>query len=187
MSRVEQVTQEQAPMTVRSYYANGSPGPIGETLAQMPELMEVAMPFIGVSLGASSVADFRTKELVIVRASALQSCRYCTLTHMAIALDANVSTNELRVLRDAPAGQAGTRFPDAREAALLAWADAMSLGAGDIADEVFAPFKEHFAEPAIVDLTMTIGCTLMLNRYCTALELPVSAANLAKLADAGLT
>jgi AhpD family alkylhydroperoxidase len=186
MSRVEQVDTDQAPLAAKPFYANGKPGPIGETLAQVPELMEVALPFIGVSLGASSVADFRTKELVIVRASALQDCRYCTLTHMAIALDAGVSTEEMKVLRDAPAGAAAGAFADEREAALLAWTDAMALGSGDIPDDVFAEFSRHFSEPAIVDLTMTIGTTLMLNRYCTALELPVAPANLSKLAEAGL-
>lgn len=186
MSMVEQISEEQAPLPVRDYYANGSPGPIGETLAHVPELMEVAMPFIGVSLGASGIADFRTKELAIVRASALQSCRYCTLTHMAIALDAQVTPEELVVLRDAAAGAASPSF-DEQEAALLDWTDAMALGAGDIPETIAARFREHFTEPQIVELSMTIGCTLMLNRYCTALQLPVSPANLAKLAEAGLS
>ena len=126
----------------------------------MPELMEVALPFISVSLGASSVADFRTKELVIVRASAMQRCRFCTLTHMAIALDAGVTPDEMRVLRDGDAEQIRSSF-DEREAALLAWTDAMSLGSGDIPDEVHARFAEHFSQPEIVELSMTIGTTLM--------------------------
>ena len=186
MSRVELVGPEQAPLPVRAYYSNGGPGPIGESLAHVPELMEVAMPFIGVALGASSVADFRTKELVIVRASALQECLYCTLTHMAIALDASVTPDELLTLRGAAAGAASGSF-EGREAALLDWTDAMALGAGDIPADVAARMTANFSDAEIVELSITIGCTLMLNRYCTALELPVSPANLAKLTEAGLT
>ena len=186
MSKVELIDASRAPLLAKPFYANGSPGPIGESLAHVPELMDVALPFISVSLGASSVADFRTKELVIVRASAMQRCRYCTLTHMAIALDAEISPEEMRILRDGTEDQIAETF-DERESALLAWTDAMSLGAGDIPAEVHARFAEHFTQPQVVELTMTIGTTLMLNRYCTALELPVSAANLAKLREAGLS
>ena len=186
MSKVDLIDVTRAPLLAKPFYTNGSPGPIGESLAQVPELMEVALPFISVSLGASSVADFRTKELVIVRASAVQRCRYCTLTHMAIALDAGISPEEMRILRDGDADQIADTF-DERESALLAWTDAMSLNAGEISDEVHARFAERFTQPQIIELTMTIGTTLMLNRYCTALELPVSAANLAKLEDAGLS
>lgn len=186
MSKVDLIGESQAPLLAKPFYANGSPGPIGESLAHVPELMEVALPFISISLGASSLADFRTKELAIVRASAVQRCRYCTLTHMAIALDAEISPEEMRVLRDGDADQIRETF-DERESALLDWTDAMSLGAGDVPEEVHARFAEHFTQPQIVELSMTVGTTLMLNRYCTALELPVSAANLAKLEDAGLS
>jgi alkylhydroperoxidase family enzyme len=46
--------------------------------------------------------------------------------------------------------------------------------------------REHFAEHEIVELTLVAGATLMLNRLCTALELPTSAATLARLQAEGV-
>ena len=70
------VGPDQAPLLARPYYAGGDPGPIVAALAQVPELLETTMPFLGTALGPSGI-DWRTKEIVIVRTSALAGCRYC--------------------------------------------------------------------------------------------------------------
>lgn len=64
----------------------------------MPELLEVAMPFLGVALGPSAL-DWRTKEIVIVRTSALARCRYCVQAHTVVALDAGLTRAEVTALR----------------------------------------------------------------------------------------
>jgi alkylhydroperoxidase family enzyme len=46
--------------------------------------------------------------------------------------------------------------------------------------------REHFAEHEVVELTLVAGATLMLNRFCTALELPTSPATLGRLEAAGV-
>ncbi len=43
----------------------------------------------------------------------------------------------------------------------------------------------HFADHELVELTVAVTATVMLNRYCTALDLPTSAATLARLAAEG--
>lgn len=185
MSRVVLVAEDQAPLVAQPYYAGGDPGPIARALAHVPEVMESALPFIGASLAPAAV-DFRTKELIIVRASAIQECRYCTLTHSAIALKAGVSPEEVRRLREAPAGDAGADFAPA-EAALLDWTDLVATGGAEIGQGAYDSIREHFSEAEIVDITMTVCSTLMLNRFCTALELPVAAATTQALEEAGLT
>jgi alkylhydroperoxidase family enzyme len=42
-------------------------------------------------------------------------------------------------------------------------------------------FRTHFAEHAIVELSLLAGATAMLNRFCTALELPTTPATRARL------
>ena len=182
-SRVALLDQRRAPLPARKYFADGDPGPIAASLAYVPELLEVSLPFISRALRGVTV-DARTAELVIVRASAMLSCTYCTLTHGAIALDSQVTPQEVVALCD-PAGL--DAFPDAREAALLAWVDAFATGRGEVPMEIADELAVHFDEATVVEVAMMAGCTIMLNRYCTSLRLPTSPSSLSRLADAGLT
>ncbi|MEO6120537.1 MAG: hypothetical protein ABIW46_09855, partial [Acidimicrobiales bacterium] len=59
---IDLVGAEQAPLLARPYYLGGDPGPIVAALAHVPELLEVALPFIGVALGPSAM-EARAKEL----------------------------------------------------------------------------------------------------------------------------
>ena len=130
------------------------------------------MPFVAVVLGASAI-DARTKELVIVRTSALLECRYCVQTHCRgrAGLERDSAREVRALLGSAPAAEA---FETASERALLAWVDAVAAGRGSVAPELGAALREHFSESETVELTLLCAATLMLNRYCTALELPAS-------------
>jgi AhpD family alkylhydroperoxidase len=174
---------EQAPLLARPYYRDGDPGPIVSSLAQVPELLEVALPFIGVALGPSSIS-WRAKELVIVRTSALLECRYCLATHTAVALDAGLTHREIRALRgELPCQEA---YDDPRELALLRWVDAVALGRGPVARAVREPLQAHWEDHEVVELTVLVGATMLLNRYASALELPVAEATTRRLTDEDL-
>ncbi len=54
------ITAAEAPLLAQPYFAGGDPGAIVAALAQVPEMLEVAVPFITVVLGPSAV-DLRTK------------------------------------------------------------------------------------------------------------------------------
>lgn len=173
---------EQAPLLARPFYAGGDPGPIVAALAQVPELLEVAMPFLGAVLGPSGI-DWRTKEIVIVRTSALAGCHYCVQAHTVVALDAGLSHVEVRALRgEAPVADG---FPDPRDAALLAWVDVVA-GGGAVSEAARAAVGARFADHEVVELTALVGATLLLNRFATALALPTGADTLARLDAAGL-
>ena len=47
---------ERAPLLVRHLWADGDPGPIVAALAQVPELVEPTLAFVGASLGPSDLA-----------------------------------------------------------------------------------------------------------------------------------
>ncbi|HYW26823.1 MAG TPA: carboxymuconolactone decarboxylase family protein [Terriglobales bacterium] len=164
MARVELVTAERAPLLARPFYAGGDPGPIGAALANVPELMEVAMPFLGVVYGPTSVPA-RLKEIVILAVSSANGCRYCTLSHTAVARRMGFAPDEL----DALLGQAPPpdRW-DAVERALLAFSEALSHRPAEAVDLL----RPHFGEPEIVELVTLGSATVMLNRFATALELP---------------
>ncbi|WP_327582588.1 carboxymuconolactone decarboxylase family protein [Nonomuraea sp. NBC_00507] len=178
MSAVRLLTADQAPLLARPFYGNGDPGPIVTALAHVPELLEVALPFIGAALGPSALS-WRTKELVIVRVSALAGCRYCVQTHTAVALDAGLSREEILALR--LSGDYREVFADAAERAVIAWSDAVAGGHGPVPDQARARLREHVADHEMVELTVVAGTTLMLNRLATALDLPTAPDTLSRL------
>jgi AhpD family alkylhydroperoxidase len=153
------------------------------SLAQVPELLEVALPFIATVLGASALS-FRTEELVIVRISALTRCNYCVQAHSVMALDAGLSRDEIRALRGALPVDAV--FTDPAERALLAWVEVVATGPGPVDPAVRERLRPHFADHEIVEFTLLAGATVMLNRYATTLELPTGADTLRRLAAEGL-
>ena len=164
MAKVELVSRERAPLLARPYYESGDPGPIAAALANVPELMDVALPFIGTVFGPTSVGP-RLQEIVVLRISAANGCRYCTETHTRAARRLGFDGEELAALRGE--GPPPARWSE-RERALLAFSVALSERPAESV-ELLLP---HFAEPEIVELVTLGSATIMLNRFATALELP---------------
>lgn len=184
MTTIARIEAGQVPLTARPYFAAGHPGPLVAALAQVPELLAVAMPFLGAALGPSGL-DLRTKEIVVVRTSALAGCRFCVQSHAVVALDAGLTRDQVVALLD-PTAAADGRFGDSREAALLAWIDAVA-GGGPVEDADRARVLHHWADHEVVEITAVVGTTLMLNRFATALALPTSAEVGARLLAEGLS
>ena len=184
MSGVRLVEPGQAPLLARRYYRGGDPGPIVRALAHVPEMLDVAMPLIATMFGPSAI-DPRTKELVILRTSAVMGCRYCIQTHTVVARNTGLSVEEVAALRgEAPLEAA---FTDPQELALLRWVEVVAVGPGPVAEAARREARAHLGDPELVELTLLVGATLLLNRFCTALELPTSPKALRRLAAEGWT
>jgi len=172
--------QDDAPLLAARFFADGDPGPIVASLALAPELLEVTLPFVGAALGPSALS-LRTKEIVILRMSAVAGCRYCVDSHTVVAFDAGLDAGLIHALRDSNA----VSLANPAEQALVAWIDAVGGALGPVAPALAEELARHWRDFEIVELTLTIAATLMLNRYCTALALPTSPATLARLAEIG--
>jgi len=182
MALIRLIGPDDAPMTARPYFAEGDPGPIVAALAHVPELLDAAMPFLGTVFSPSALS-IRTKEIVVLRTSALLECRYCVDTHTVVARDAGLTRAEVVGLR----GEVEeVPFDDPADLALLGWIDAAAVGPGAPPTAVGERLAEHFTESDIVELTLLVGATLMLNRFATSLGLPTSPETLQRLADDGL-
>lgn len=181
---VRLIDQPSAPLLLRQLYADGDPGPIVGALAQVPELCEVTLPFVGAALGPSSVS-LRHKEIAILRTSANLACRYCIDAHTVVAADSGLADDEVRALRDGDAQRIATAFEDADERALIAWIDALSTGRGSIDDTVSEQARDALGEHRLVEVTVTVGATITLNRLCTGLRLPTSDETVRRLAELG--
>lgn len=184
MPVVEPIPPAQAPLLARPFYGGGDPGPIAATLAYVPELMELALPFIGATLSPSAI-DFRTKEIVILRTSCVMGCRYCIDSHTPVALDSGLSDGQVRALRGEASPSVSGAFTDERDLALIAWTDAVGGGKGPVDDDTTKRMSTAFSDHEIVELTLLVGVTLLLNRYATALRLPVGDDTVGRLAAAG--
>ncbi len=182
MPLVELIDPQTAPLLLRDLFAGGDPGPIVGALAQVPELCQATLPFVGAALGPSHV-PLRWKEIAILRTSALLGCRYCVDAHTVVALDAGLDHDEVATLRcELPDT---SRFTDPTEAALVAWIDAVATGRGPVPEAIGTEVRRHVDDHTIVELTVTVGATMFLNRFATALELPTSPETLARLASEG--
>ena len=184
MNVVELIPAQQAPLLARPFYAGGDPGPIAATLAHVPELLEVSLPFLGAVLSPSSI-DFRTKEIVILRTSCTMACRYCIDSHTPVALDAGLSPTQVRALRNEAGHEIALVFPSERDRAIVAWTDEVASGRGPARDAVTARMRSLFADHEIVELTLLASVTLLLNRYASALRLPVADATAERLEAEG--
>jgi len=76
-------------------------------------------------------------------------------------------------------------FPAEEDRAVIAWCDAL-VGTGSVAPASRDRLRQGRPDHVVVELTLLAATTLLLNRFCTALELPTSPEVLARLATAGM-
>jgi uncharacterized peroxidase-related enzyme len=168
LSRLPLLAAEEAPLLSRAWYrADGSASALTRSLASAPDLLETLMPFLGQIMGESSL-DLATKELVIVRVSQLNGCRYCLAAHRPAALEAGVTRMQLEAICD----EATLDALEDRERALVDWIDRVTLDPAAVDDVFVARVGEWFREDELIELTVLAGTIGMLNRYCTAFDIP---------------
>ena len=168
MSRVRLLDRAAAPPLAAAWYrADGTASPLTRSLATAPDVMETLMPFLGQIMGESAV-DLATKELVTLRVSQLNGCRYCLATHTPAALEAGVPPAHV----DAVCGTAPLAGLPPRERAILAWVDQVIADAAGVTDELAAATIDHVRDDELVELTVLAGTIAMLNAYCTAFDIP---------------
>ncbi len=182
MSRIDLLGPDAAPLTAQQFFASGDPGPIVAALANVPELLGPTLGFVGAALGPGA-ASTRHKEFAILRTSALLGCRYCIHAHTTVAVDVGLTPPEVRALRgELPLEDA---FDDPAELVLIRWIDAMAGATGPVPDEVWDATRAVWADHLLVELSVTIGATMFLNRFATGFELPTASDVLDRLEREG--
>ena len=168
MSRVRLLDRDSAPLTVRHLFPSDvQVSSLRRSLANAPDLLEVFIPFLAHVCGPTSI-DLATKELVTVRVSQLNACRYCLAAHRPAALDAGVTEMELAAICD----EAPLAGLDERERTLVEWVDRYTLDPAGVDDELVARMLDHFRDDQLIELAFVAGVTQLLNHYCTAFAIP---------------
>lgn len=171
MSRLRLLQRDEAPPAARPRYAaDGSASSLTRSLANAPDLLETLMPFLGQIYDEGAV-DLATKELVVVRVSQLNGCRYCLAAHRPLARASGVDDEQIAAVCD----ELPLDRLEPRERTIVEWADRYTLDPAGISDELVARVLDHLRDDQMVELALVIGATQMLNHYCTAFDIPPTA------------
>src|SRR5919109_11344 len=134
MSRLRLLARDEAPLLARAAYADdGSASPLKRALANAPDQLETLLPFLGQIFGEGAV-DLPTKELVVVRVSHLNGCRYCLAAHRPLAIETGVGSDELAAV----CGELLLSSLAPRERVIVEWVDRYVLDAASVDDDLVA-------------------------------------------------
>src|SRR3954466_10974495 len=99
MARISLIEPEQASPDVKQIYDSflrGKPGNAQKVLAHRPELLKTFLPFYA-SVGRS--LDRKLYELIYIRVSMINGCRYCTQHHVASSKRAGLTAEDWAALK----------------------------------------------------------------------------------------
>ena len=126
---------------------------------------------LGTAVRHRSSLDGRVRELAICRVGQLNGASYEWEHHIPIARREGVTDAQIEAL----AGWSSSDLLDARDRAVLAYADAMTREVA-VPDDVFEPLRAHFNPLELVELTTTIAFYNMVSRVLVALKVELESA-----------
>jgi uncharacterized peroxidase-related enzyme len=166
MARISLVEPEHATPEVKEIYEQklkGKPGNVQKALAHRPDLLRNFLSFYA-SVGRS--LERKLYELIYIRVSMINGCRYCLQHHLASSKRVGLTTEDWNVLKKGDY----SRFNE-KEQAALTYAEKLTRTPREVVDADFNQLKEHFAEPEIVDLHLLTGLANLTNRFTDPLGL----------------
>ncbi len=166
MARISLITPEAANPEVREIYdkvLRGKPGNIQKALAHRPEMLKNFLTFYA-SVGRS--LDRKLYEMIYLRVSLINGCRYCTQHHVASSKRAGLAAEDWSALR---AGNYS--HYNEKERAALNYVEKLTRAPREITETDFDELKKHFSEAEIVDIHMLAGLANLTNRVTDPLGL----------------
>jgi AhpD family alkylhydroperoxidase len=115
---------------------------------------------------ANNGLDQGMLELVKLRVSQINTCSFCVSWHVNAASRLGVAASKLHTV----AAWRGTPGFDERERAALAWAEALTLIADGVSDEVYAHARRAFSDRELALLTSTVMAINAWNRLGVAYQ-----------------
>jgi uncharacterized peroxidase-related enzyme len=166
MARISLIGPESASPEVREIYdtmLRGKPGNVQKALAHRPEMLKA---FLGFYATVGRSLDRKSYELIYVRVSFINECRYCTQHHVASSKRAGLTPEDWTALK---AGNY-SRLSE-KERAALTYVEKLTRAPHEITEADFNELKKHFSEPEIVDIHMLAGLANLTNRVTDPLGL----------------
>ncbi len=166
MARIELIAPESALPEVTEIYEKvlrGKPGNVQKAMAHRPEMLKNFLSFYA-SVGRS--LDRRLYELIYIRVSLINGCRYCTQHHVASSKRTGLTGQDWAALKTGDY----SRF-SAKELAALTYVEKLTRSPHTISDADFALLKSEFSDPEIVDIHALTGLANLTNRFTDPLGL----------------
>ena len=156
MARISLIAPESASPEVREIYdamLRGKPGNVQKALAHRPEMLKNFLSFYA-SVGRS--LDRKLYELIYLRISFINGCRYCAQHHIASSKRVGLTSEDYSALKERVA---------------LNYVERLTRAPHEITETDFDELKKHYSEPEIVDLHMLAGLANLTNRVTDPLGL----------------
>jgi uncharacterized peroxidase-related enzyme len=166
MARVALVETDQASPEVKEIYEQklkGKPGNIHKAVANRPDVLKNFLPFYA-SVGRS--LERKLYEMVYIRVSMINGCRYCLQHHLASSKRAGLTAEDWAALKSGNY----SKFNE-KELEALTYTDKLTRAPGTVDDNDFFRLKKHFGDPEIVDLHFLVGLANLTNRLTDPLGL----------------
>ena len=138
------------------------------TLAHVPPLLETAFAHFRAVMAPGAVPA-KTKELIAVRVSFANDCKYCLASHTQLARKLGAGDAEI----DALAKDALQPFSEDERAALRL-ADAMAGSGHDVPDHVVEAVRARYGDPGVVEVAAVAGLFHYFNRFNNALRVEIT-------------
>jgi uncharacterized peroxidase-related enzyme len=137
------------------------------TAAIRPKHLQTMIAHFRTVMGEGTVPVL-LKELLWVRVSHLNECRYCLASHTVLARRRGASEELLDALQDRGGPALGALEPGWQAA--LEYAQALHGTGHGVSDTLYARLAEAWEPGQIVEITMVIGLTEYFNRFNNALR-----------------
>jgi uncharacterized peroxidase-related enzyme len=168
MARISLIAPESASPEVREIYETmlrGKPGNVQKALAHRPEMLKAFLGFYA-SVGRS--LDRKLYELIYLRVSMINECKYCMQHHVASSKRVGLTAEDWTALKSGNYSRYGEK-----ERAALTYIEKLTRASHQITETDFNELKKHFSEPEIVDIHMLAGLANLTNRVTDPLGLDV--------------
>ena len=166
MARISLIAPESAPAEVREIYdttLRGKPGNVQKALAHRPEILKNFLSFYG-SVGRS--LDRKLYELIYLRVSFINGCRYCMQHHVASSKRVGLTSEDWSALEAGNYSRCSEK-----ERTALTYVEELTRAPHEISEADFDELKKHFSDAEIVDIHMLAGLANLANRVTDPLGL----------------
>lgn len=134
------------------------------TMARVPQALEHFMPLYSSVIDKGNV-EAKYKELAYLKTASVNGCEYCHRAHSASGQKKGVTEEQIKNLAFFQRSEAF----DAKEKAVLLYAERVTRGASAIRQPALQELKQYFNDDQIVELTLTICIANFTNRFNDAM------------------
>ena len=166
MARISLIGLEGASPDVKEIYEKtlrGKPGNVQKALAHRPEMLK---NFLSLYASVGRSLDRRLYELIYLRVSLMNGCRYCTQHHLASSKRVGLTAEDWTALKAGNHSRYG-----AKERSALTYVEKLTRTPHEITEADFNELKKNFSEPEVVDIHMLAGLANLTNRLTDPLGL----------------